>query len=319
MVARPVAPTRRADGGHGTRSDVGAASAPLFALKLLGPFADIFDMAISIGNPSFSTLKREPIAIAVPALLGTTLLASAGAIIVWWVGTSPAWVVFLGSALIGTELYWFRDGLQDTWLGLRSGGNRLRVARGEMKVHEELMHLPDEYIVFSDFHPPDPLMGGRVSWDFDHIVIGPTGVFVVDAKDYRTGFIGSPSRDRRTRDNARQVDRCARDLKDEMRLWSRGALNDVFVVPVVTYAQDGVRVESPRANHVRLLPLKRLLGAILNHPERAIDMDKANRIAGVLYEQLPVDDRVPFEEDLLRYGEVARAAGGRGEAAEAGH
>ncbi len=268
-------------------------------------------MAISIGNPGFGALKRGPTLIVVPALLGTAILASAGAIVVWWIGTSPAWVVLLGVASISMELYWFRDGLRDMHLGPLEGGNRLRVVRSEMRVHEELMHLPDEYIVFSDFHPSDPLMGGRARWNLDHIVIGPTGVFVVDATDYRTGFIGSPSRDRRTRDNARQVDRFARDLKDELRLWSRGALNDVFVVPVVAYAQDGVRVESPRANHVRLLPLKRLLGAILNHPERAIDMDKANQIAEVLYEQLPVDDRIPFEEDLLRYGEVARAEGSR--------
>jgi hypothetical protein len=280
-------------------------------------------MAISIGNPGFDALNRGSILVAVPALLGTVILASAAAVTVWWIGTSPAWVVLLGCALIGVELFWFRDGLRDILLAFREGRDWLGGTRGEMKVHEELMHLPDEYIVFSDFHPSDPLMGGRARWNLEHIVIGPTGVFVIDATDHRTGFIGSPSRDRRTRDNARQVDRCARDLKDEMRLWSRGALGDVFVVPVVAYAQDGVRVESPRANHVRLLPRKRLLGAILNDSERAIDMDKANRIAGVLYTQLPVNDRIPFEEDLLRYGEVARAAQGQGESyrpgADIGH
>jgi hypothetical protein len=184
-----------------------------------------------------------------------------------------------------------------------------------MKVHAELMRLPDEYIVFNDFHPTDPHAGGRARWNLDHVVIGPTGVFVVDAKDHQKRFVGSASRDRRTLENAQQVDRCARDLKAEMRRWSGGVLNDVFVVPVVAYAQDGVHVESLRAKNVRVLPLRLLLREILTHSERAIDMDKANRIAGVFYRQMPVNDRIPFEDALLRYGAVARAAGGRGESA----
>jgi len=274
--------------------------------------ADISDMAISIGNPGFGALKRGILIVLVSTALGTLLLLIIVASTAWSLGGSPLWVVVLGSAALGGELYWYRRDLREFAKFYREGKNWLKGARGERKVHAELMTLPDEFVVFNDFHPSDPKSGGRAAWNLDHIVVGPTGVFVIDAKDYSQGFVGAASRDDRTRKNAEQVDRYARELKDEMRRWSGGALKDVFVVPILAYAQEGAHVESLRSGYVRILPLRLLRGAILAHTERAIDMDKANRIAGVLYHQLPVNDRVPFEADLLRYGEIVRTFGTQG-------
>jgi Nuclease-related domain len=290
----------------------GAASAAN-TLDLRCQFADTSVMAISIGNPGYGALKRGALLIAVPVLLGTTLLAAIAGVVAWELGGSLLWAAALGCTLIAVELFWIRRTLADMALTVREGENWLRGARGERKVHGELMRLPDEYIVFNDFHPTDPRLGGRARWNLDHVVVGPTGVFVIDAKDYQSRFVHSASRDRHTRENARQVDRCARELKDEMRRWSGGALSDVFVVPVVAYAQEGVHVESLREKHVRVLPLRLLYREIVRHSERAIDMDKANRIARVFYDQMPLNDRIPFEDDLRRYGTLARTVGDRAE------
>ena len=55
--------------------------------------------------------------------------------------------------------------------------NLLRGAAGEMKVGLILEALPDEFHVINDLPTP--------SGNLDHVVVGPTGVFVVETKDWR--------------------------------------------------------------------------------------------------------------------------------------
>ena len=55
--------------------------------------------------------------------------------------------------------------------------NMLRGATGENRVAQVLSQLPDEFCVINDLATPN----GNI----DHVVVGPTGVFVVDAKAWR--------------------------------------------------------------------------------------------------------------------------------------
>ena len=52
-------------------------------------------------------------------------------------------------------------------------------AAGERAVQEILATLPSEWTVFHDLHWP-----GRARANIDHLVIGPGGVFVIDAKNW---------------------------------------------------------------------------------------------------------------------------------------
>ena len=138
------------------------------------------------------------------------------------------------------------------------------------------------------------------------LLIGPSGVFVIETKNYSRELVRSAAKDAYTKKNVKQADRNARELKDRIRKWSAGDLESVFVVPVLVYAQDGARVESLRERYVRVLPLRLLAGEIERHTEKAITMDKAYRLARVLYSHMPVSDRAPFEEDITEYGRLAR-------------
>ena len=66
-----------------------------------------------------------------------------------------------------------------------SGENVFLIRRGVIYTPPQtasiLDSLPDEFVVFHDFHPRSP-SGERTPSNMDHIVVGPTGVFVVDTQ-----------------------------------------------------------------------------------------------------------------------------------------
>lgn len=59
----------------------------------------------------------------------------------------------------------------------RKKDNMLRGAAGEKQVGDMLTRLPDGFYVINDLTTP--------SGNIDHVVVGPTGVFVLDAKAWR--------------------------------------------------------------------------------------------------------------------------------------
>ncbi len=59
----------------------------------------------------------------------------------------------------------------------RRNDAKLRAAGGELLVGNILTSLPDEYHVISEFPTP--------TGNIDHVVIGPKGVFLLDAKNWR--------------------------------------------------------------------------------------------------------------------------------------
>ncbi len=65
------------------------------------------------------------------------------------------------------------DDLQSAAIAFRKG------ADGMTLTADTLTHLPDTYFVFHNVNHPS--FGGHV----DHIVVGPTGVFVLETKDWR--------------------------------------------------------------------------------------------------------------------------------------
>jgi hypothetical protein len=76
---------------------------------------------------------------------------------------------FLVAVVAGILLAW----------GDRRLGNFLKGAKGEEWVAHELAFLTSDYAVFNGLH----LSGGKQN--FDHIIVGPSGVFVVETKNWK--------------------------------------------------------------------------------------------------------------------------------------
>lgn len=80
-----------------------------------------------------------------------------------------AGLVFLARRMIGRRI----DAFLDTAVAFRKG------AEGEGLTAATLSELPDSYSVFHDLTHPS--IGGNI----DHIVVGPTGVFALETKNWR--------------------------------------------------------------------------------------------------------------------------------------
>lgn len=275
--------------------------------NLYDPNGVIRLVATIIGNPGFSAYRRAAL-MRVLAVLGTTVLA---ALIMWGIAYAAGRYGFCALLLVGTlfvgEVYYFRAEYADMLKLWGEGGNWWKGAEGERALSDKLKGLPSEYIVFNDYHPLGK-DGRPAAWNVDHIVVGPSGVFVLDAKNYSAQRVASAAHSSFSGKNARQAKRNALDLKDKLMAWSGGDLDGLFVVPVVVYVQADVRLETSREGPVRVATLRTVNAVIRNHVESAIDMEKVIRIATVLRSEMSTNDSMPFEADFQRFCRNAREA-----------
>ncbi|WP_273000884.1 nuclease-related domain-containing protein [Hydrogenibacillus schlegelii] len=138
----------------------------------------------------------------------------------------------------------------------------LQGARGEERVETILSTLPDTYDVFHDL--PCPV--GNI----DHIVVGPTGIFVIETKSHRGEITvssdGSLLRDGRPLEKnvVSQVWRQTMWLKEilESRLG-----HSVFIHPFLVFVNGFVQVYRP-VQGVTVLPGKWLAETITKKPSR---------------------------------------------------
>lgn len=264
-------------------------------------------MAVAIGNPGYGALKGGLLRRAVAAVILTfitciVIIGGANAL----GSTRFTWISAIMIFVLAGEIYFFRSSFLELIEIYREGGNFLKGSDGERLAAAELSKLSDQYVVFNDFHPRRDGVNAR--WNVDHIVIGPTGVFVVETKNYARARVRSAARNSFSKRNVAQAQRNSLELKSSVVKWSGGVLGDLFVVPIVVYAQEGAQLEQLREGPVRTLPLRLLTREIVSHKEGAIDMDRAYRLARVLYDQMDVSEREPFSEDIVRYGRIARSA-----------
>ena len=92
------------------------------------------------------------------------------------------WLTSIGKAsilLVALFGIWTLDKWGDQKLNAieKRKNNMVRGAAGEIQVGSELTKLPDEFCVINDVATPHG--------NLDHVVVGPTGVFVLDTKAWR--------------------------------------------------------------------------------------------------------------------------------------
>jgi hypothetical protein len=156
------------------------------------------------------------------------------------------------ATLVAVLVYWRK--------GLRRVESFFRGARGEERVANVLARLPETYHVFHDF-----VAGGS---PVDHVVVGPTGVFAVETKNWR-GNVGLEDGhvlvDGRLADRSplQQAIREADAVKDELGKagWTG------TVTPVLCFASDTFEKGNASAGAAKLINAKDISAWLCSLPE----------------------------------------------------
>lgn len=259
-------------------------------------------MAVIVGHPGQSAKEHAFVDLVGPPLATLfvfSLLSPAFVIGFSRISSATGWILtLLGMA---GALWWARRDITDLLAMMRGGFRWARGANGETLTGETLSRLSDDYVVVHDFHPIGR-NGQPSAWNVDHIVVGPNGVFVIDTKNYSRPYVASASESSFTRKNVAQAQGNAAELKKKLTAWSRGALSDVFVAPVVVYVQDGAYVKKPRERLVRVIPLKWLESEITKlSSRRPLTADEVLRISSVLFSQMAPHLQEHYRTEFARY------------------
>jgi hypothetical protein len=163
-------------------------------------------------------------------------------------------------------------------------------ARGEKEVLQALSELSDDYIVINDvqLHLNPPMItdqGPRFSCQADHVVLGPSGVFNIETKNWSNESINnldlrSPVEQVRLTGKAlfREINKAIRDGKiritkhhwGERSIRVRNILAMVSAMPEVEF------------QYVKILPISRLRG-YLEYFKQTIESDDVVRMAEWLF------------------------------------
>lgn len=204
----------------------------------------------------------------------------------------------LTAGLLGGALtaWFFRTDYVQMWRDFRAGRSWWKGAEGEHRVGAELAKLPDGFVVFNDFR----FRCGEEEWpdwNIDHVVVGPTGVFVIETKNYSRKDVRPAERSEYTTRNIKAVRRCAMDLKKKLIHWSANDLEGVFVEGWLVYAQQGAKIEKQYEGQTHVMPLKYLVSDIQGRSKEDIDEEQQFRVAFTLWNQLSGERRMQFAEE----------------------
>jgi hypothetical protein len=163
-------------------------------------------------------------------------------------------------------------------------------ARGERQVLQTLSSLPDSYVIFNDFildlNPPMRSPEGmRFRCQADHVVIGPSGVFNIETKNWseasvRSLDLRSPVEQVKLTGKAifREVNRAVRDR--EIRVgghhWGDSKISVRNILAMVS------AMPPTEFQWVKMLPLSRLNGYI-QYFEQVFSSKEVEEIAAYVY------------------------------------
>lgn len=265
-------------------------------------------MATVVGYPGASAKQKAYLDFFAPLVFFGAFVFIGVPIVTLLFRGAPALLVWAGLAIaVSTGLLAARKGYGEILRGMKGSFRWARGADGEEMTARVLQGLPDDCIVIHDFHPAQS-DGSLASWNLDHIVVSPRGVFVIDTKNYRSRTVKPSDRSSFTRKNVAQAQGNSATMKRQLKMWSAGALADVFVVPIVVYVQDGAFVEQTKEGLVHVIPLRWLENEIAErHPRRPVSADETIRITNVLFSQLELHIQEQFRADFAHFGRELRA------------
>ncbi|WP_075860207.1 protein kinase domain-containing protein [Carboxydothermus pertinax] len=176
--------------------------------------------------------------------------------------------------------------------------------QGEEKVAEVLKeHLPDGYKIINSYR----LNYQGDSWDIDHLVIGPNGIFVIETKNMRgrvfggamgnwwqEKWVGRQREKVKIGNPAAQVNHYAKIVKEFLRLYFPEEQPRILVYPIVVFAHEDadftqLRFTRPgRIGKTKILSLYELPAFILSREEVSYDLEFIDKAINVL---IPEDER----------------------------
>jgi hypothetical protein len=137
----------------------------------------------------------------------------------------------------------------------------LRGAQGECRTATILHSLPDDFVVFHDFHGRD-VKGNRKNANIDHIVVGPTGVFVIDTKNHQKKLVEPARSSRLTKKHVNEVLHQALGVRDWLKAQQDNEIHDVYVHAIVVHVDGHAVVKQLEEHCVTVLPLRLLMKQI---------------------------------------------------------
>jgi len=154
----------------------------------------------------------------------------------------------------------------------------LKGARGEEQVARELMFLPAGFVIFNGLSP-----AGR-SGDFDHVVVGPPGVFLVETKNWAGKITVEHGRvlyngEEPDRPPLEQVKSAARALTSIIR---EAAGRELHVTPILCFAADSLAEDNAGVEGVVICNLRGLARSIRQSYETPLTADTVSRIESAL-------------------------------------
>jgi hypothetical protein len=244
-------------------------------------------VAISIGSAGYTERRRSlglSAALFGVALFGLALLAAFAIAIVLLLLRNPLGLALLVSGLaVAVAISWpdCKDLPAAIRIGIKRAADSAQGAHGESIVGRKLNELPDDFVIFHDLallseDGPEP-------WNIDHVVVGPTGVFVVETKSFSGEKVKPAGLNEYTRRAVEQAKRNASTMKKRLKTWSGGKL-DTWVEAIVLYSSDP-HVDELKEGVVQVLPRRMLLKNILERRGRELDVEQIYNVSSVLFSQ----------------------------------
>ena len=161
-------------------------------------------------------------------------------------------------------------------------------ALGEYEVGAELERLPDDYFVFNDINTEE-------FRNFDHIVVGPKGIFAVETKNW-SGLIGTNAAGEITRNgkplwrsHIRILERKVMMLREQILVLTRR--DDLFIRGLMVFPKAYIEARGKTRN-VHCLNVERLYDYFDKCPKR-LQPNEIERIARVVKSIADINSEVP--------------------------
>jgi hypothetical protein len=202
-----------------------------------------------------------------------------GGLLTTFVITHARPVLILPAATIGIFLLWLAnyanrrvDKHETDRMSWRKG------AVGEYEVGAELERLSDNYFLFNDVDI------GR--GNIDHIVVGPTGFFAIETKDWKgvvdAGVKGQLKMNGETSTDPQKFLRRAMTLRDELVTMTRS--NSLYVRAVMVFPKARVEARFGDTGKVHCMRLEHLCDYIDNPKfSQELSPDRINELVGALH------------------------------------
>jgi hypothetical protein len=155
-----------------------------------------------------------------------------------------------------------------------------RGAKGEKIVAKKLKKLPKKYTAIRDVKIPN--LGG----DIDHVVVGPTGIYVIETKNYKPTYI--PDEDcwyhtsgRKSPQNpAKQVKLQASKLNDFLKNKLGKKLNKTAIYPVISPINHNLILKKDIKSYEIVYPED--LVSYLSHGRKILSSKEVKEIINIL-------------------------------------